>query len=111
MSIEIGKIKLIDKIDENKFFKFKQGRKEYYAISLIFAEKEEGYLAFSLEKNLDRLFKHSEYNKDIMIELIEDKIGELYFLSFADENPESEVIEYVGNIEKKTAMDIYKKNR
>lgn len=111
MSIEIGKIKLLDKIDENKFFKFKQGRKEYYAISLFFAEKQEGYLVFYLEKNLDRLFKHSEYNKDIMIELIQDKIDELFFISFADENPESEIVEYVGSIEKKDAVDIYKKNR
>lgn len=109
MSIEVGKIKITKEINDNfAFFKFKQNKVEYYAISFIFDNQKEGYLIFHLDNKYDKLFEHSNYNNQIMIELIEQKIDNLYFISFADEDPESELIEYVGEIEKKVAINIYK---
>ena len=116
MSIEIGKAKIIEEINRTHnneylaFFKFKQNKIEYYAISFIFAENEEGYLAFNLEDKYNRLFQQSDYNNQIMIELIEQKVNDLYFISFADEDQESEIIEYVGKIDKEVAINIYKEN-
>ena len=45
-----------------------------------------------------------------MIELIA-QVDKLYFVSFADEDPESEIIEYVGEIEKAIAINIYEKSK
>lgn len=109
MSIEIGKIKITKEINDNfAFFKFKQNKAEYYAISFLFDDQKEGYLAFHLNGKYDKLFEQSDYNNQIMIELIEEKVNNLYFISFADEDPESELIEYVGEIEKEVAINIYK---
>lgn len=117
MSIDVGKIKIIEEINRTNddqylaFFKFKQNKVEYYAISFVFDDQKEGYLAFNLENKYSKLFEHSDYNNQIMIELIEQKVNSLYFISFADEDPESELIEYVGEIEKEVAINIYKGNK
>ena len=112
MSIEIGKIKIAKELDHYEggltFFKFRQNKIEYYAISFLFDNQKEGYLAFHLNSKYDKLFEQSDYNNQIMIELIEEKVDNLYFISFADENPESELIEYVGQIQKEVAISIYK---
>ncbi len=115
MSIEIGKIKIAKELDHCDgsltFFKFRQNKVEYYAVSFVFHDQKEGYLAFYLENKYSRLFEQSDYNNQIMIELIEQKVDNLYFISFADEDPESELIEYVGEIEKEVAINIYKGNK
>ena len=41
-------------------------------------------------------------------ELIKYEIKEFYFLSFADEDPSSEQIEYVGQMDKKDAILLFK---
>jgi hypothetical protein len=110
MSIDVGSVKITELINDNKFFKFKQNKVEYYALELILEEKQEGYLVFNLDKKFDRLFQQSDYNNSIMIELIA-QVDKLYFVSFADEDPESEIIEYVGEIEKSAAINIYEKNK
>lgn len=115
MSIEIGRIKITNEIHNSKeagltFFKFKQNKIEYYAVSFVFDNQKEGYLAFHLDNKYDKLFEHSNYNNRIMIELMEEKIDNLYFISFADEDPESEIIEYAGEINKEVAINIYKGN-
>ena len=110
MSINIGSVKVTELINDNKFFKFKQNKVEYYALELILEEKQEGYLVFNLDKKFDRLFQQSDYNNNLMKELISE-LDKLYFVSFADEDPESEIIEYVGEIEKSAAINIYEKNK
>ena len=115
MSIEVGKIKIAQELDRHDggltFFKFRQNKIEYYAISFLFDNQKEGYLAFTLDSKYNKLFEQSDYNNQIMIELMEEKVHNLYFISFADEDPESEFIEYVGEIEKEVAINIYKGNK
>ena len=116
MSIDIGKVKIVEEINHTNndqhlaFFKFKQNKVEYYAISFLFDSQKEGYLAFNLENKYSKLFEQSDYNNQIMLELIEQKVNNLYFISFADEDPESEIIEYVGEIEKGIAINIIKES-
>lgn len=112
MSIKVGPIQIAERLDHDNrnsltFFRFQQNKVSYYATSFVFNDEKEGYLAFSLDNLYDRLFKQSDYNNQIMIELIQEKVDNLYFISFADENPESELIEYVGQIEKEVAISIY----
>ena len=47
MSIDVGSVKITELINDNKFFKFKQNKVEYYALELILEEKQEGYLVFN----------------------------------------------------------------
>ena len=115
MSIKVGPIQIAERLDHDSrhsltFFRFQQNKVSYYATSFVFNDEKEGYLAFSLDNVYDRLFKQSDYNNQIMLELIEQKINALYFISFADEDPESEIIEYVGEIEKDVAINIIKEN-
>jgi hypothetical protein len=71
-------------------------------------DEREGYIAFSLSSKLDKLFKESDYNIQMLHELIKYEIKDFYFLSFADEDPSSEQIEYVGQIDKKDAILLFK---
>ena len=112
MSIEVGKIKITKEINDNfAFFKFKQNKIEYYAISFLFDDQREGYLAFTLNDKYNKLFQRSDYNNQIMIELIKKEVENLYFISFADEDPESELVEYVGKIDKEVAINIYESTK
>lgn len=108
MSIKIGSIDIKEEFDWIKdvlsFFKFKQNKISYYCISIQLLDEREGYLAFSLSSKLDKLFKDSDYNTKMMQELIKYEIQDFYFLSFADEDPSSEQIEYVGKMDKSDVL-------
>jgi hypothetical protein len=113
MSIKIGNIDIKEEFDWSNdilsFFKFKQNKVSYYCISFqVLDERYEGYIASSLSSKLDKLFKESDYNAKMLNELIADEITEFYFLSFADENPDSEQIEYVGEMLKKDVLSFFK---
>jgi hypothetical protein len=111
MSIKIGKIKITEEIDRYDggltMFKFKQNKNEYYCLSIQLLDEREGYLGFSLSKNLSNLFQKSDYNTKAMQDLFKEEINEFYFLSFEDENPESEIIEYCGMITKEEVFKLY----
>lgn len=112
MSIKIGNIDIKEEFDWNNdilsFFKFKQNKISYYCISFQVLGEREGYIAFSLPSKLDKLFKESDYNAKMLNELIADEVTEFYFLSFADEDPSSEQIEYVGQMLKKDVLSFFK---
>lgn len=112
MSIKIGNIDIKEEFDwindVLSFFKFKQNKISYYCVSIQLLDEREGYLAFSLPPNIDKLFKDSDYNVKMMQELIKDKITDFYFISFADEDPSSEQIEYVGKMDKGDVLTLCK---
>jgi len=89
------------------FFKFKQNKLEYYGLSVELLDEREGFLAFSLSKNLDELLEKSDYNTNSILSLFKEKIDEFYFVSFENEDPESEVIEYCGTITKEEVIKLY----
>lgn len=111
MSINIGKIKITKELDRYDggltFFKFKQNKLEYYGLSVELLDEREGFLAFSLSKNLDELLEKSDYNTNSILSLFKEKIDEFYFVSFENEDPESEVIEYCGTITKEEVIKLY----
>lgn len=108
MSIKIGKVHIKEEIDSLTFFKFKQGKVLYYCVAIQLLDEREGYLAFSLSDKLDKLFSATDYNNKTLNELIADEVTEFYFLSFADEDPASEQIEYVGQMLKKDVLSFFK---
>jgi hypothetical protein len=112
MSIKIGNIDIKEEFDWSNnilsFFSFKQNKVSYYCTSIQLLDEREGYIAFSLSSKLDKLFKESDYNIQMLHELIKYEIKDFYFLSFADEDPSSEQIEYVGQIDKKDAILLFK---
>ncbi len=112
MSIKIGDIDIKEEFDWTNdilsFFKFKQNKALYYCIAIQLLDEREGYLAFSLSSKLDKLFKDRDYNIKMLHELINYEIKEFYFLSCADEDPSSEQIEYVGQMDKKDAILLFK---
>lgn len=112
MSIKIGDIDIKEEFDWTNdilsFFKFRQNKAFYYCTAIQLLDEREGYLAFSLSSKLDKLFKDSDYNIKMLHELINYEIKEFYFLSFADEDPSSEQIEYVGQMDKKDAILLFK---
>ena len=112
MSIKIGSIDIKEEFDWSNdilsFFKFKQNKLSYYCMSIQLLDEREGYLAFSLSSKLDKLFKESDYNTKMMQELIKHEIVNFYFLSFADEDPSSEQIEYVGQMDKEDVLSLCK---
>lgn len=112
MSIKVGKIDIKEELDWThdtlSFFKFKQNKILYYCISIQLLNEREGYLAFSLSSKLDKLFKDSDYNSRMLYELINDELEEFYFLSFADEDPNSEQVEYVGQMKKTDVLPFFK---
>jgi hypothetical protein len=111
MSIKIGTIDIKEEFewinDILSFFKFRQNKVSYYCTSIQLLDEREGYLAFSLSPKLDKLFKDSDYNNKMLNELINYEISDFYFLSFADEDPASEQIEYVGYIDKKDVLSFF----
>lgn len=111
MSINVGKIRITKELDRHDgallFFKFKQNKIEYYGLSVELLDEREGFLAFSLSKNLDELFDKSNYNVSALFDLMKERINEFYFVSFEDEDPESEVIEYCGDIAKEEVLKLY----
>jgi hypothetical protein len=111
MSIKIGKIDIKEEFewinDVLSFFKFRQNKVSYYCTSIQLLDEREGYLAFSLSAKLDKLFKDSDYNNKMLNELINYEINDFYFLSFAEEDPSSEQIEYVGYIDKKDVLSFF----
>jgi hypothetical protein len=111
MSLNIGKIRITKEIDRYDggltFFKFKQNKTEYYGLSVELLDEREGFLAFSLSKTLDELFDKSNYNSVALFDLIKERIDEFYFVSFEDEDPESEVIEYCGLLTKEEVIQLY----
>lgn len=111
MSIKIGKIDIKEEFewvnDILSFFKFKQNKIAYYCTSIQLLDEREGYLAFSLSTKLDKLFKESDYNNRMLNELINHEITDFYFISFADEDPSSEQIEYVGRIDKGDVLSFF----
>lgn len=111
MNIKIGKIKITEEIDRCDgglaMFKFKQNKNEFYCLSIQLLDEREGYLGFSLSKNLSDLFQKSDYNTKAMQDLFKEEINEFYFISFEDEDPESEVIEYCGPISKEEVLKLY----
>jgi hypothetical protein len=112
MNIKIGKIDIKEELDwiheTLSFFKFKQNKELYYCISIQLLNEREGYLAFSLSPKIDKLFKDSDYNSRMLYELIKDELEEFYFLSFADEDPISEQIEYIGQMKKEDVLSFFK---
>lgn len=112
MSINIGKIKILKELDRHDggliFFKFKQNKVEYYALSVELLDEREGFLVFSLSSNLDNLFEKSNYNTNALFDLIKERINDFYFASFEDEDPETEIIEYCGAITKEEVFKLYK---
>jgi hypothetical protein len=111
MSPNIGKIKITEVIDHYDgnllMFKFKQNKIEYHCLSIQLLDEREGYLAFSLSKNLTDLFQKSDYSIKAMQDLFKEKIDEFYFVSFQDEDPDSEIIEYCGNITREEVLKLY----
>jgi len=111
MSLNIGKIRITEELNRYDsallFFKFKQNKVEYYGLSVELLDEREGFLAFSLSKNLDELFDKSNYNVHALFDLMKERIDEFYFVSFEDEDPESEVIEYCGGITKEEVLKLY----
>lgn len=111
MSINVGKIKITKELDRHDggltFFKFKQNKVEYYGLSVELLDEREGFLAFSLSKSLDELFDKSDYNINALFDLMKEVINEFYFISFEDEDPESEIIEYYGMITKDEVLKLY----
>lgn len=112
MSINVGKIKITKELDRHDggllFFKFKQNKVEYYGLSVELLDEREGFLVFSLSKNLDELFEKSNYNVNALFNLMKERIDNFYFASFEDEDAESEMIEYCGFIEKEEVLKLYK---
>lgn len=111
MSIKIGKIKITEEIDRCDggltMFKFKQNKIEYHCLSIQLLDEREGYLAFSLSKKLTDLFQKSNYSTKAMQDLFKEEIDEFYFLSFEDEDPESEIVEYCGIIAREAVLKLY----
>jgi hypothetical protein len=111
MSINVGKIRILKELDRHDggliFFKFKQNKVEYYGLAVELLDEREGFLAFSLSKNLDELFDKSNYSTNALFNLIKERIDEFYFVSFEYEDPESEIIEYCGPIEKEEVLKLY----
>ncbi len=111
MSINVGKIRITKEIDRYDsglvFFKFKQNKVEYYGLSVELLDEREGFLAFSLSKVLDELFEKSNYNTVALFDLIKERIDEFYFVSFENEDPESQIIEYCGAITKEEVIKLY----
>jgi hypothetical protein len=70
-------------------------------------DEREGYLVFSLSEKIDKLFKANGCGEKLMIDLFKEKIDEFYFISFEDEDPNSEIIEYCGVIEKEDVLKLY----
>ena len=104
MSIKIGKIRITEEIeasrDDISFFRFKQDGVYYYALSVYLLKDKEGYLVFHLPEKLDKLFKMNEYSSKCMEELFKDAIEPFYFISFQNEDVNTENVEYVGIIDK-----------
>jgi hypothetical protein len=111
MSLNIGKIRITEELDRYDsgltMFKFKQNKIEYHCIAIQLLDEREGYLAFCLPKNLSELFHKSDYSTQAMTDLFKERIDEFYFASFEDEDPESQVVEYCGIIEKKEVLKLY----
>lgn len=107
MSIKPGKVRITEEIDELNFFKLKQEKIEYYAINLYFSEFREGYLVFSLPSDLDKLFRKTEYNSTVMLDILKTAIEEFQFVSFADEDPNSGIVEFAGSMGKEDVIRIY----
>lgn len=111
MSINTGKIRITEEINwHNKtliFFKLKQNKNHYYCTSIQLLDEREGYLIFPLVDNLDILFKKNDYSEKVMKEMFKDHINEFYFVSFQDEDPNSEYIEYCGKISKEDVFKLY----
>jgi hypothetical protein len=111
MSIKIGSIDIKEEfewINETlSFFKFRQNKVNYYCTSIQMLDERDGYLAFFLSPKLDKLFKDGDYNNKMLYELIRDEINDFYFISFSDENPASEQIEYVGQMGKKDVLSFF----
>jgi hypothetical protein len=111
MNLNIGKIRITEEIDRYDsgllMFKFKQNKIEYHCISIQLLNEREGYLVFFLSKELADLFKKSDYSIKGMQDLFKEKIEEFYFVSFQDEDPETQVIEYCGFIEKEEVFKLF----
>jgi len=108
MSLNIGKIRIVEELDSGfTMFKFKQNKIEYHCIAIQLLDEREGYLAFSLPKNLSELFCKNDYSEQAMIDLFKEGIDEFYFVSFEDEDPESQIVEYCGIIDKKEVLKLY----
>jgi len=111
MSLNIGKIRITEELDRYdsglSMFKFKQNKVEYHCIAIQLLDEREGYLAFSLSKNLSDLFSKNDYSARAMFDLFKERIDEFYFVSFEDEDPESQVIEYCGIITKEEVLKLY----
>ena len=107
MSIKLGRIKIIEDIDPGKFFTFKQGETLYYSIS----HEELGYIIFTLPSNFHKLFKSNGYSSKVMLQLFEEEVQDFYFISFADENYETGLVEYVGTISKDIVLEFYNEGK
>lgn len=98
---------MIDDVDPGKFFSFKQGDSTYYAVS----HEELGYVVFTLPSSFHKHFKSNGYSSKIMIELFEQEVEHFYFVSFADEDYETCIIEYVGDISKDIVLEFYNEGK
>lgn len=111
MSINVGKIRITEEIDRYDggltMFKFKQNKIEYHCICIQLLDEREGYLAFSLSNNIADLFKKNHYSTRAMFDLFKEAIDEFYFVSFEDEDPESQIIEYCGTITREEVLKLY----
>ena len=109
--LNIGKIRIVEEIDRYDggltMFKFKQNKVEFHCISIQLLDEREGYLAFSLTKNISDLFQKNHYSTRAMFDLFKEIIDEFYFVSFEDEDPETEIIEYCGIITKEEVLKLY----
>lgn len=107
MSIKLGRIKIIEDIDNGNFFTFQQDKVLYYSI----ANEKWGYIVFTLPSKYQKSFASNGYNSDVMIKLFDEVVEDFYFISFADENYETQLIEYVGSISKDSVMEIYNEGK
>ena len=111
MNLNVGKIRITEELDRYDggltMFKFKQNKVEYHCIAIQLLDEREGFLAFSLPQNLSNLFKKSDYSAQAMFDLSKERIDEFYFVSFQDEDAESEIIEYCGIITKEEVLKLY----
>ena len=69
--LNIGKIRIVEVIDHYDgnllMFKFKQNKVEFHCISIQLLDEREGYLAFSLTKNISDLFQNKTSPNRCMI--------------------------------------------
>lgn len=106
-----GPIRIVEEIDDDKFFIFKQGPTQYFALSVVIDDVRTGYISFFLPSNIQKTFKSGNYNDYELRTLIHDSIEEFYFVGFAEEKYNSQLIEFAGDFPKEQVIQFYEQDR